>query len=415
MTLKFLYDTIDSVKGPIPNLLNIFLPMSAERGQRALLSKSTFHYMKDYIEIESSYTGSEKSNWFYPLEVELPIFHIDNLICGGTLKRSHFWNYLSPKVKEGVLSGRGKILIYFHEPVGEIFLKGLINEHETYEEMYQQDAGDIFIARVPFQKIFYISPLKIDHPNFLKIPTGYWGLYVDSTADDIDSQHNKHLLTASNKKYVCFLRNYHKTYYRFLVVDLLEKADLLDQGLISLRNCGKDFKKNYTNLLTSKKLNHFPTFTSFDKTYHSLTLEKLLEVQLNLVVESEWRYNDESSLYEVFNIPYATEKTFRNFLHKKPFIIIGQPYTLKELKKQGYKTFHPFIDESYDEIEDPIKRITTAIKQLKKFCSKEGYEIDLFNKSISNILEHNFNVYNQMISKDRIYKELIKLHERDDV
>ena len=33
-------------------------------------------------------------------------------------------------------------------------------------------------------------------------------------------------------------------------------------------------------------------------------------------------------------------------------IILGQPYTLKHLRKLGFKTFPDMFDESYDEIED---------------------------------------------------------------
>ena len=39
----------------------------------------------------------------------------------------------------------------------------------------------------------------------------------------------------------------------------------------------------------------------------------------------------------------------------KPFILIDR-YQIKKLKEWGFKTFHPFIDESYDDVLDKDKR-----------------------------------------------------------
>ena len=49
---------------------------------------------------------------------------------------------------------------------------------------------------------------------------------------------------------------------------------------------------------------------------------------------------------------FLSEKTYRCFALLHPFILMGRPHSLVELRKQGYKTFSPFIDESYDEEED---------------------------------------------------------------
>ena len=43
-----------------------------------------------------------------------------------------------------------------------------------------------------------------------------------------------------------------------------------------------------------------------------------------------------------------------------PFIVYGNVGTLKELKRMGFRTFSPFIDESYD---------------LTKYTKKNGYGI----------------------------------------
>ena len=53
---------------------------------------------------------------------------------------------------------------------------------------------------------------------------------------------------------------------------------------------------------------------------------------------------------------FPTEKIYKSFLYKLPFILIGNPGTLKFLKNKGFKTFEKYIDESYDEEIDYEKR-----------------------------------------------------------
>ena len=64
-----------------------------------------------------------------------------------------------------------------------------------------------------------------------------------------------------------------------------------------------------------------------------------------------------------------TEKTYKAMLLKMPFIIIGQPGSLKFLKSLGYKTFNHMWSEQYDDITDPLTRMN-KIKELILNLSK---------------------------------------------
>jgi len=86
---------------------------------------------------------------------------------------------------------------------------------------------------------------------------------------------------------------------------------------------------------------------------------------------------------------YITEKSLRPMWWKKPFIVVGQLNTLKALQKMGYKTFHPFIDESYDYEDDLDKRFIKIMIEVEKLCSKSLDELQEFNSKIKHILEHN--------------------------
>tara|TARA_A100000164_G_C21941439_1_gene790938 strand:+ start:1508 stop:2701 length:1194 start_codon:yes stop_codon:yes gene_type:complete len=86
---------------------------------------------------------------------------------------------------------------------------------------------------------------------------------------------------------------------------------------------------------------------------------------------------------------YITEKSLRPMRWKKPFIVVGQLNTLKALQKIGYKTFHPFIDESYDTEDDLDKRFIKIMIEVEKLCNKSLDDLQEFNTKIKHILEHN--------------------------
>ena len=72
-----------------------------------------------------------------------------------------------------------------------------------------------------------------------------------------------------------------------------------------------------------------------------------------------WNFVTESCThYE----PFMSEKTFRPIAGRQPFIVAGPRYTLRTLSEMGYKTFGDYIDESYDEIPDAVKRLDAASK-----------------------------------------------------
>jgi len=100
----------------------------------------------------------------------------------------------------------------------------------------------------------------------------------------------------------------------------------------------------------------------------------------SLVQETEMR--DNNSRY--------TEKTYKCFWMKHPFIVAGNHKVLDTLKQDGFKTFHPYIDESYDEIKNRDHRILEITKQVKKLCEKTPSDWEKFYSDIGPILKHNY-------------------------
>ena len=100
----------------------------------------------------------------------------------------------------------------------------------------------------------------------------------------------------------------------------------------------------------------------------------------------------EASFSDADETVFISEKTFKPIACKHPFMFLGNKGSLKKLREMGYKTFHPFIDESYDEL-STFDRFDAIIKELKRIDTIP----DKFKwiQSMKDILEHNYQVLNQ--------------------
>ena len=73
---------------------------------------------------------------------------------------------------------------------------------------------------------------------------------------------------------------------------------------------------------------------------------------------------------------FLDEKVWKPILNYHPFIFVGCGGSLEELGRQGFKTFHPFIDESYDKEKHPVKRMKAITKEIERLCSYTMKEME---------------------------------------
>jgi len=224
-----------------------------------------------------------------------------------------------------------------------------------------------------------------------------------------------------NKSFLCFNRRWR--IHRPLFIALLKINDLLDKGLVS-------FGKSDDNLTWD---NVFDDMISCVKTDDELY--KLITQNEEVIKNIPYMYLDTTDLVQelVSPIPatvelgktidafestyfsvitetnffdsigrFITEKTFKCFGYKHPFIIIGTEHTLPLLHTKGYKTFHPFIDESYDQEADPLKRLKMILSEVKRLSNLNDNDRAEFIKNISPIIEHNFKTVITKQLKDHI-------------
>jgi hypothetical protein len=76
-----------------------------------------------------------------------------------------------------------------------------------------------------------------------------------------------------------------------------------------------------------------------------------------------------------------------------PFMTLGNPGTLQDLRTRGFVTFSDWWDEGYDLDLDLNSRIEIIIKNLKKLSQYKSADLIRIRKEMQDILEHNLNLY----------------------
>lgn len=118
-------------------------------------------------------------------------------------------------------------------------------------------------------------------------------------------------------------------------------------------------------------------------------------------IVSETNFNT-SDLKEVGR--FLSEKTFKPIAYYHPFILLSVPGSLQALRDIGYKTFHPWVDESYDKEPNDSKRLKMCVEEVQRLCSLSDQEVERFISETKPMVEHNFQML--MTRETYVYKKL---------
>jgi hypothetical protein len=81
---------------------------------------------------------------------------------------------------------------------------------------------------------------------------------------------------------------------------------------------------------------------------------------------------------------------------------------LRDLQELGFKTFHPYIDESYDLEINPIRRMQLLEVELQKLANMSIEQIHQLYNSLTDILIHNQEHLKTFKDTDP-YRDIIKV------
>lgn len=201
--------------------------------------------------------------------------------------------------------------------------------------------------------------------------------------------------------------------HRPCFVALLYCMNLIDKGFVSLGKADDNLNWNDTfdvflklveedKELYSLLVNNKNNILNLPELYLDTTN---LIINRNYITHSDINHADTMKLYEdsYFSVVsetnffgntgrFLTEKTFKPIAYTHPFILLCDPYSLKLLKQLGYKTFHPFINESYDNEPNDTKRMKIILNEVNRLSNLSKSELFEFIDNIKEITNHNYNV-----------------------
>ena len=96
----------------------------------------------------------------------------------------------------------------------------------------------------------------------------------------------------------------------------------------------------------------------------------------------------------------------------QPFLQVNFFNSLKHLRELGYKTFHPFINEDYDNVMDDFERIDTLFNEILRLSKLSDNEIKELMINLLPILEHNLHTYVNNMKENaggrKVFQQILK-------
>jgi len=215
--------------------------------------------------------------------------------------------------------------------------------------------------------------------------------------------HNVELDKLRNKKFLMLNRRLRP--HRIYSVCLFNKLNILDQFLISydvtsmqlFEMDGENISMHIEDIEYAKVLSDEFARLKSESPKRIIDFEDLENVwgfnfeNKEPYLDSYIHITSETNFFEIGG--YFSEKTWKPIGHLQPFIFMGPAHGLQELKKLGFRTFAPFIDESYDTELDPELRFKMIMAEIERLSNLDINEIHNWYKNIFNtILLHNQNV-----------------------
>ena len=350
-------------------------------------------------------------------------FYVIELIHFDLRRFDSLFNSISNKIKELVNEGSCKIIIDighegqwdskgFCEWYQEFLLKDKIDVNQIYIFICDLNCknkipSDIKINFIP--SLYYLEELsrgvsKIQGEGKIKNEIGHD--YSIPNINDID-------INRKDKYFLSLMRNCGKLHRQSLGC-YFEYHDLWDNNIISF------LKGTWNNKFSGE----IPV--KYSSMWDRLDKRKPIELDTHNVDNKfgfSPYYTDKDYFYKETFLSVVTEVLFNHdsiFLSEKilkpiwnlhPFIVASVPFTLQKLQELGFKTFEPFIDESYDKVQNHEDRMDKILIELDKFRSKSFDELREWWKEILPILNHNQKVFleykNKKTCKTKFFEEFV--------
>ena len=104
---------------------------------------------------------------------------------------------------------------------------------------------------------------------------------------------------------------------------------------------------------------------------------------------------------------HLTEKALRPIACGRPFMLAATPGSLSYLKRYGFKTFDGLINENYDTIKDPVKRLVSICSEMKRISQLPTDQKRQLWTELYKIANYNQKLFFNIHWQDSIFNEFI--------
>lgn len=309
----------------------------------------------------------------------------------------HSWNffirqkelgfkYVDQKVFEDVRAGRAKIVLIFP-------LEGLGNlpYHQDFKILDEWCK----YSGLTKDQVFYIhgdfnGPVDV---NYTYVPVSAFHCWLPRPRETI-TEFNP---TGRNNLFLSYTRRSHD--HRLIFTCELIKHNLLGRGVVSYYG-GTTLDSEY-RVNQKEKLNR-PDLAPYAK-----ILDQIRPLELDMDLETNnpgidninYPHHQQTFVSTVLETHhnastlFFSEKIWKVMSAGHPFLLIAGMGYLAELKKQGYRTFDKWFDESYDTMPNLSDRITCVVNQLVKLSELSIEELIALRKEMEPVLNHNHRLF----------------------
>ena len=363
------------------------------------------------VPISELLRGTEK--FFYEMET---LGNIEQAIgdSANPYHRSIFQN-VSTEAKDAVRAGRCAIIINASNE------GHFVNRTRAFHEIHRQIELERFS---PNSVIFFSSNLKVEQtyidwanqnnlPEHRRIIVKALNLFEDMMS--IDVGRNRNFVRAEDaacatktKHFLCLNRRGHE--HRQIVVSQMLAMGLADTSLVSFSSPddGMHSRINYRDWPDFPDLQNqvaqlnsqCPMIldTNDFQSNHASThiIQPYIDSVFSIVTETLFRdCRNENTFF--------SEKIYKPIANFQPFLMTNFPGSLAMMREHGYRTFAPFVDESYDAEENDSKRMYLLVEEIRRLGNIPLEELQEWYVSIFPDLVHNHtNLINRTFSRDQI-------------
>jgi hypothetical protein len=431
--LKLVYDNWLE-RSPVANGLHpvVFSYLQTQQNKSAVMNSDLFafrdhnnfrlYFKKHYptsLDVAPNEILDDGATYLYPIEVRtvLSSLHVTHefSLDGNNYKYS-LKDIISSTVLNYINQGKVKILINcIHDPINHI--SDIKNIEQYLEENNIEPSSVIIVSGNSFNA--YNGKIKICRGHLFEQQAAEKMLayphmsvlgYVSDNVKPSDLNPN----VLRSKKFLSFNRQMNNRPHRVMIAYLTLKHDLLKDGFFSF--VGKVDSDEISSVLQQ--------FTLTDRL--SSEIHKLIPLEIdtqNLQYDRKTSFSTNNNKKDLYLDSYIhitsetgfstadvffSEKTFRPMVNLQPFLSFGNMGCLRDLQELGFKTFHPYIDETYDLETNPIKRMRLLETELQKLSAMPIEELHQLYYSMTDILIHNQEHLKTFKDTDP-YRDIIKV------